>query len=495
MRIPFPDRVNPTHALIFATILAAVQVFEGTNPFFAGCVFCFILVATVAFNFTGGLVYPSGAFVFFNAFFTMVLPCVVKAVLRQPADSNLRSPLRTVEVYLCGMVAMLAAAAFSRRFRPRKAFIENMLPKESLRAAYIGSAVLSIFFGFYLTYFPNVGAGSFSSFLQQANRFPVLTFVLGVVYTIHRTGGRRSISIPLLCMIIFTSLNGLLSFSKELFLTPFFAWAITAALYQYRLHWINLVSFSVGLYLVVTFMVPYAAFGRSYVIPGVSPVGVSVYLLTHMDEVRQGYAEAFILPPNVRFYDQNLGLLSRLEVFSVDDALVDVTDREGAFGYQPLILAFANGIPHFLWPGKPVVFFGNDYAHEIGVLGDSDDSTGVSFSPSADAYHEGRLVGVLIVEPLVLMLIFLVLDSVIGNVRLNPVGLLTTILVSRAASEGALFGNISIIEQYLFTNVLVSWVCAYVLPVIGSAFTKPRSSGNGTPPAPASPLLHPVTSL
>src|ERR1700728_1611617 len=118
MRIPFPERVNLSHVLIFATVLCSVQLFEGTNPFYSGCVFCFLLVAAIGFNIAGGISYPSGAFILFNAIFTMVLPGVTKALLREPADSNLRAPMRTIEVYLIGMVGMLIAAAVSRRVRP-----------------------------------------------------------------------------------------------------------------------------------------------------------------------------------------------------------------------------------------------------------------------------------------------------------------------------------------------------------------------------------------
>ena len=66
MRIPFPERVNLSYALIFATALFGVQVLEGTNVFFACCVFCFIMIAAVGFNITGGFPFPSGAFIGFT---------------------------------------------------------------------------------------------------------------------------------------------------------------------------------------------------------------------------------------------------------------------------------------------------------------------------------------------------------------------------------------------------------------------------------------------
>jgi hypothetical protein len=472
MRIPFPERVNLSYALIFATVLFCVQVLEGTNVFFACCVFCFIMVAAVGFNITGGFPFPSGAFIGFNAIFTLILPMIVKVFLGDPADSNLRVPLRTIEVYLLGMVSMVAAGIFSRRFRRRKALIAGLLPEDSLKSSYVGCAVLSVIVYFYLTNFNHGGDGSFGSFLVQANRFPILTFVLGVIYTVHRTGGRRSVSLPLLGMMLFISLGALLTFSKEQLLTPFFAWVVTAALLRYRLDWINVFFSIAGLYLVVTFMVPYAQVGRDVNYSGFTRIQTSAYLLTHMDEVRETYKEGTAGVETMNYYNRPLGLLNRLEVLSGDDALIEITDRAGAFGYRPIIDGFINVIPHFLYRDKPKIGFGTVYAHELNMLPPDDDTTGVSFSPSADAYHEGRLTGVLLIEPLMFMLVFLVLDSVIGDVRANPVGLLTTILVSRAASEGMLWSTPGLIGQFLFTNVLAAYVCAYVLPMLGSIFSK-----------------------
>jgi hypothetical protein len=472
MRIPFPERVNLTNAFIFATILAVVQLFEGTRPLYSACVFGCIMVASFAFNVSGGIMYPSGAFVFFNTFFTILLPAVAKAVLREPADSNLRVPMRTIEVYLVGMVAMLVAVAFSRHFRARKAFIAGKLPERNLHSAYVGCAVLSVLLTAYLTFFPNSGNGSLSSFLVQVDRFPMLTLVLGVIYTVHRTNGRRSVSGPVLAMMLLMSLNGLISFSKEAFLGPFFAWAVTVALLRYRLHWLNIASFCIGLYFVIVFMVPYAQYGRNLQNTGLSQVQLSAYLLTHMDEVREGYNDNSEFVGNVHYYNERLGLLDRLDMAAGDDALIDVADREGAFGYLPLKVGFINLIPHVLYPDKPNQNPGNVYAHQIGILADDDNTTGVSFSPSADAYRQGLGVGLAVVEPLVLMLIFIVLDSVIGDVRANPVGLLTTIVVSRAASEASLSGAPLLIGQSLFTNLLAVYVCLYVLPLLGRIFSK-----------------------
>src|SRR5215467_5650415 len=93
----------------FAGTLCVVQVAQGTNRTFALFSFLSICVAALAFNLAGGFTRTSGAFVFFNSSLVVILGLCVKAYLGEPADSNLFSPLLTMEVYLAGMVMILVA--------------------------------------------------------------------------------------------------------------------------------------------------------------------------------------------------------------------------------------------------------------------------------------------------------------------------------------------------------------------------------------------------
>ena len=65
MRIPFPERVPINRAAIFAVVLFAIQIAEGTALYFATGCLIFILIAAFAFNAAGGLTRASGAYVFF----------------------------------------------------------------------------------------------------------------------------------------------------------------------------------------------------------------------------------------------------------------------------------------------------------------------------------------------------------------------------------------------------------------------------------------------
>ena len=221
MRLPFPEKISLTGSVTFAVTLGAVQLIEGTDPVFTGLCILFILLATVAFNFSGGIAFPSGAYVGSNAVLTLILPLCVKALLGEAADTNLAAPVRTLEVYVGGMVAMLLAVVGSRYLRPKKPVLTRVGHIQDLRTAYYGVALTALI----ITPLPFIvggrSNGSILSFLNQINRFPVLAFLLGVAYTVQRTRGRRSVSVPLAVGLACSSLFlGLLTFSKEAFLFP-----------------------------------------------------------------------------------------------------------------------------------------------------------------------------------------------------------------------------------------------------------------------------------
>src|ERR1017187_8124836 len=116
MRIPFPEHVPMNRVAIFAVALFVMQMLEGTALYFsAGCV-AFILIAALAFNTAGGLTRASGAYVFCYSVLVVLIGICYKAFLGEPAQSNLLSPQRDIELYLCSITGMFPAVIVSRRF-------------------------------------------------------------------------------------------------------------------------------------------------------------------------------------------------------------------------------------------------------------------------------------------------------------------------------------------------------------------------------------------
>ena len=144
MRLPFPERIPMVPVFIFAGILCAVQLLQGTNAIFSLCCFFYVLVAAYAFNIAGGFTRTSGAFVFFNATGTVILGLCMKAYLGEAADTNLLSPLLTMNVYLVGMCMMCVAVYLTRKFATKRALLGKMVTDSNMQTATVGCLIAGI---------------------------------------------------------------------------------------------------------------------------------------------------------------------------------------------------------------------------------------------------------------------------------------------------------------------------------------------------------------
>ena len=193
---------------------------------------------------------------------------------------------------------------------------------------------------------------------------------------------------------------------------------------------------------------------------------IAIRLLEHPEKTREEYQAVVV--GQTGYYNTEQGFWDRLQFISVDDGLINFTDQGHIFGLFPVKAAFINVIPHVFYPDKPEVNFGNLYAREMGSISEENTSTGISFSPTAEAYHMARWIGVLVVAPLVWFLLFIIFDSLFGDLRATPWGLLALALISHTAPEGSLNGTIYLLtlgtEILLFSALFATWIG----PVIAS---------------------------
>jgi hypothetical protein len=477
VRIPFPERVPLDRVAIFAIALFIIQRVEGTPLYFsAGCV-VFLLLAAVAFNVGGGLTRASGAYVFFYSFLVVIVGLCYKAYLGEAADSNLLDPHTTIKVLDGGMAAMLAAVFVSRRFSRKSGLLQNMLKDSEMYRASVGCIVFGVLGAFAIALLGESGAKLGSAFTQLNQLIP-LGIIIGVIYEIRRSGGTRSVNLPILFGIGYFFLLGILSFSKEGMLTPFVCWLVPVWAFRYRLSAMQVVGCLLGAFIVFHYLVPYSQYGRRFrPEEGVrqsfgQSFAISERLLEHPEETRRLYEEEEVDALG-GYYNKPQGFWDRLEFISVDDGLINVTDQGHVFGFSPIAGAFVNLIPHILWPNKPAgVDIGNVYAHEIGSIPEENTTTGIAFSPTGEAYHMGEWVGVLVVAPLIWFLLFILYDSLFGDLRATPWGLLVLVAISKFAPEGAITGVIYYIgfgtEIFLFCAFFAKYVAPFfAIAVLG----------------------------
>ena len=478
LRLSLPARFPIQYVATFAGVLFLVQQMEGTTLAFSVYTFLFIVIGAFAVNEAGGLTRPSGGYIFFYIMFGALVGLCWKAVQGEPAQTHLARPLLTMLIYVCGVIGLYAAATISRRFSRKRAFLETVVSDDNLQNATIGCLVIGTSLTIANRVFLKENGGLLSA-LYQVNHFNELAVLLGVTAVIRRSGGRRSVNIPvLLAGAIEFTVGGLLGFSKEAMFTPFACWAVAAAAQNYRVTRGQLITIAGVCLFIFYYMVPYSQYGRSFLVPTFTAnIEVAGKLLSDLSSVRQHATKSDNWNEDVvatTYFDKPQGLFDRLQMITVDDGLNELTERTGPYGLYPILEDFENLVPHFIWPGKPSILWGNVYLHEEGgALAEDDYTTGISYTPTGEAFHLARWAGVLVLAPTIWIMAFLLFDSLCGDARRSPWGLLTLVLFSHVAPEGLLAGLIYQLGYGTFSIILAAILSAYVMPHLGSLLIGP----------------------
>jgi hypothetical protein len=455
-------------------VLFVVQQFQHTGLVFSVLFFAFVVMANIAFNVGGGFSRASGAYVFLFAMLTIVIGVVWKAVLGEAADSNLLAPQLDLACYTASMMMLLLVILANKVITGKAQGIARGEIDYTLAAL---GCLIPAMAQTLLNALGAGGPGSVLSALNQLTQFYPLATILGTIGAIKDSGGRRSVNFVSGFSLGLALLLGTLAFSKQGMLTPLVCWLIAAAFMRFKLRAVHFIA--IPLCAVFAFSVaPLLAGGRIYVAEdGSYPARAAIAwnILTHLGQVRQDQIDSnnaqVESQGHVGYYNRPQGFFERLSILSTDDTFFNYTDHGHYIGYRVVLENYENFIPHFLLPDKPVPVGGNFYAHEIGgFLADADDSTGISFSPVAEAYHIGGWPGIFILLPAIWLSLFAGVDYICGDLRRSPWGLLVVLLFSHAAAESLLggliwisvFGNLGIILAILYTTDFA--------PVLGALF-------------------------
>jgi hypothetical protein len=502
IRIPFPVRIPLAHSCTFAVVLCVVQLLEGTPAYFSLYSFFFIMIATLAFNTAGGLSRPSGGYVFFYAWLAVIVGLVFKAFLGEPADSNLLAPHTTMLAYVVTITGMCGAAYLKKILLPARSVLDRIGKgtQDSMGAAGVGCIVVGLAMYVWGVFVAGANVsqdaaannGTLYGALRQLDRFLPLGIILGVTYTIRKTRGRRLISLPVLFATIFVALFlGLFNFSKEGMFSPFLCIVLAAAALRFQFSVMQVVVSLLAIVLSVQYLVPVIQRGKALTSGNLSEnIDTTINLLTDAGELHEESVTAQDIQYadeddfTVHYYNSSHGLFDRLQMISVDDALIDTTEQGQVFGLLPIFYDVANIVPHFIWPGKPSINIGNVYLHEISqahyrTAGEEDTTTGISFSPTADAFHEAKWIGVGLIAPALFFMCFFVMDWVCGDARTSPFGLLAVVACGHMAPEGMLFGPFYLSTLAMASILTVAFMSVYVLPILGSLVIGP---GRRQPP-------------
>jgi hypothetical protein len=486
MRIPFPTRIPIKYLTLFAVVVAALQLAERTTVHFTLFAFLFIMMAGVAFNVAGGLSQVSGNYIFFFSTLTAIIGWIVKIVVGEAADSNLLVPELTVEVYAGTMFSMLVAVILSKRVTPKEPWLKNFLTDDNARASAIGCTVVGIFL-LVANYVIPRAAGDLLSAAEQVNPWPLIAMIIAIQYEIRRSGGTRSLNaIAVMAGASLFIFSGILGFSKSGLFTPLLAYVVAAASLGFRFSLKQVVIGFLGLYFMLHFMVPYSQYGRTFKSSRDASWALlrenaeaAVTQLSDLGSLRRNYDESVTGDRSEgalgSYFNSDQGLFDRLHMIGPDDKLIDATEEgRNQYGLYPIWYAVINIVPHFIWKDKPDYAFGNLYLHEIMFYQGDDYTTGISFSPAGQAYHMAKWYSVFFVAPIIFFVTFVFFDSLCGDLRLSPWGLVAAAVFSHIAPEGMLILPISEIAHTGLNITLAAYFCAYVLPILGGLIIGPQ---------------------
>ena len=393
--------------------------------------------------------------------------------------------------YCAGMFSMVLAVWLSNRLRLKRPLLADFgggdLMKQSAIACFLVGAVLTVVTA-------NSGSGSVGSALREVNRFPVMAILFATVWQMRRTGGRSSTNWIFWVSAIWLFFQGLVTFSKEgMFLGPV-TWLIATVALGYNFSWKQIAGGVLGVFLVVYYLVPYSQYVRNFRVQSrAENIAIGFKYLGDLNETRRLYNETqqgFDISNEPHLFGTAQGFMDRLNMLAFDDALVDNTEQGNVFGLLPTLYSYANVVPHVIWKDKPEFLYGNVFGRQIGVIDENNTTTGISFSPTGDAFHEARWFGVLVVWPLVAFLFFVINDSLVGGARESPWALLTIALVSHTAPEGLMAGTIFLTTYNIIAVLFVAGFVRYAVPAMVLFLTGGRTGGGvPVPPEPRRNLI------
>jgi hypothetical protein len=443
------------------------------------------MLAATAFNLARGFSTLSGAYSFFLWLLTCGLGVTFKMFYNEPADSNLISPVLDMGTYVGIMLSMVIVIFFLKRLDLRKhAFAVSYFAnygKIDYDLASKGFLMVGVLV-YLLNLFVSSAPGTIISALNYANIFFPLGGILATIFVIRSSAGRHTFNaVSVLCMLqVF--FFGFIGFSKQGLLTPAASWLIAAAYCRLRLRPSHYLFILANVLLAIFFVTPWSN-GRTAVpesgLDLSGRVQLAIFELQHFNDLKTVDND---FASNNRdlgisgYFNAGYGLLDRLSIISADDQLISFSAAGHYDGYYPVIMGYENWIPHFLDPNKPSVPTGNFYSHEMGTISDDDTTTGISYSPAAEAFHLGGWMGIFLMFPSVMFLLFITIDLTAGDLRVTPWGLFFVLAFSHIAPEGGVSSPINMTFYANVGMIAAIFFGTRVAPIIGAVLKIKTSS-------------------
>ena len=481
---------------VFLSVFFCVQQFEHTNLFFSLLYFAFVILSVIGFNLAEGFTRLTGAYIFWYSTLIAIVGVTWKAAVGEAADSNLYTPVLDMALYTTSMAMLVLVTLLNKKMDFRSMGVGGGFSSAELNYTAAGLGCLIVSLGItYADVFFGQQQGGLVSALIQVNVFGPLGLILSTIGAIKDSGGRRSTNTISIAGFTYFAYAGLASFSKQQMITPMVCWVVGVVYARLEIRFVHIVAavlMLVGSFWIVS---PLSASRDLAEDLGSYTARLELvgYLITHRSVMTAHVKELEEVVESSgvgEWYNKPQGsLIERLSMIPPDDALFAYTAQDHYEGIAPVENYFGNLAPHFISPDKHVIFSGNYYAHEMGYgLAADDVTTGISFSPVAEAYHCEGWGGVFWLLPLLWVMLFSSVDFIVGDMARYPWGLMVVVYFAHAAPEQLLGGIIYFIGYGNFGMLLAIFVVTRIAPILGALFT-------GRSVAPAARVTHRVSPI
>ena len=462
---------------VFASIFFCVQQIEHTGFLFSLLYFAFLILAVVAFNVAGGFTRISGAYIFWYSTLIVIFGVTWKAVVGEAADSNLYTPLLDISLYTASMVMLLLVTLLNKKIDFRSMGVGGGFSTGEFNYTGAGLGCLIVWYAIiYADMLFGQAPGGLVSALNQVNVFGLLGLILGTIGAIKDSGGRRSTNWITIIGFGYFGYLGVASFSKQAMLTPIICWVVGAFYSRLKVRSVHVVAAVVMVVLSFGFVSRLSASrdlaeGLDYP----QRLRLVIYLTTHWSVLEahvKDHEEMSSENGVGEWYDTPQGsLVERLSMIPPDDALVAYSEKGHYEGMAPVEQYFSNVLPHFVRPDKQSTYSGNMYAHEMGYgLSADDTTTGISFSPVAEAYHCEGWGGIFWLLPVIWIMLFSSVDFIVGDMVKYPWGMMVVVWFAHVVPEQLLLGMIYFLAYGNFGMLLAIIGVTRIAPILGALF-------------------------
>jgi hypothetical protein len=430
MVIPYPERISVQYTILFAGVLMLVQLAEGTSPIFALMMFCSNILWVLSFNLLGGLYRISGMFVFGQGVFGITTPLIIKAGLRQAADTLLIEPQRFATVVFVGELSVLFASFLVVKIRPRKAIFHGNDDKFRISEMAVGATALMVINGFLISAFRATAAsqGSWVTMLSQlSSMMGQFALALNVCSAIESSNGRRTYNFLTLLVGGWITYVGFVHASKTAVLQPLAVYIVCCAACKVRFSRLQYVAMIGVVAFVAMFVYPLLQSyhstdeaNRGLTIPELVDKFANSRQILETQKVNKAmdFEMESANGEHGDYFGKDVGFFTRYSNVIALDASLIATVKDGDYmGYDGAVQGLINWIPHVLYPNKPSFFSSQSYMHRIPGSNPEDTTTGVSFGAFATSFAMGGWVGLIFLVIVVQGGFMLTMDVVCPSVK------------------------------------------------------------------------------